>query len=231
MADNKRSSKERLINEIHGTLTQNIMLGQDPQKAIDDAIAKKMNTSKYNAGRLVMTEEAAFASMAQKECYKELDVEKFEVIETFDAITCEMCGEMDEKVFPMSEYQVGLTVPPFHPNCRGCTAPWFEDDFGVKGQRAARDIKTGETYYVPEDMTYEEWKAQQDGLYGKGNVDKFTDRGIIKDKQEKEEQSDVYEVGKIDVEKYKCIAPDITTDRCHTVQSELIALSVVVGYV
>ena len=165
------SNKERLINEIHGTLTQNIMLGQDPQKAID-AIAKKMNTSKYNAGRLVMTEEAAFANMAQKECYNELGVEKYEVVETFDASTCETCGAMDGKVFPMSEYQVGLTVPPFHPNCRGCTAPAFDDDFGVKGQRAARDIKTGKTYNVPADMTYDEWKKQQDGLYGEGSVDK-----------------------------------------------------------
>ena len=184
------SNKEKLINEIHGTLTQNIMLGQDPQKAID-AIAKKMNTSKYNAGRLVMTEQAAFAAMAQKECYKELDVEKFEVIETFDAITCEMCGEMDGKVFPMSEYQVGLNVPPFHPNCRGCTAPWFEDDFGVKGQRAARDIKTGETYYVPADMSYEEWKAQQDGLYGEGSVDKA--RKMSYNEKADKEQYDRYQ--------------------------------------
>ena len=171
------SNKEKLINEIHGTLTQNIMLGQDPQKAID-AVAKKMNTSKYNAGRLVMTEEAAFAAKAQQECYKELGVEKYEVVETFDAITCETCGAMDGKVFPMSEYQVGLTVPPFHPNCRGCTAPAFDDDFGEVGERAARDIKTGKTYNVPADMTYEEWKKQQDG----GDVDKSAENGIIKSK-------------------------------------------------
>lgn len=151
------SSKEKLINEIHGVLTQNIMLGQDPQKAID-AIANKMNTSKYNAGRLVMTEEAAFAAKAQQECYKELDVEKYEIVETFDAIACDTCRAMDGKVFPMSEYQVGLTVPPFHPNCRGCTAPAFDEDFGEVGERAARDIKTMKTYNVPADMSYEEWK-------------------------------------------------------------------------
>lgn len=167
------SNKEKLINEIHGTLTQNIMLGQDPQKAID-AIAKKMNTSKYNAGRLVMTEEAAFASMAQQECYKNLGVEKYEVVETLDASTCETCGALDGKVFAMSEYQVGLTVPPFHPYCRGCTAPYF-DDFNEGGERAARDIKTGKTYNVPADMTFEEWKKQQDG----GGVDKSTENDII----------------------------------------------------
>ena len=81
---------------------------------------------------------------------------------------------MDGKVFPMSEYQVGLTVPPFHPNCRGCTAPYF-DDFNEGGERAARDIKTGKTYNVPADMTYDEWKRQQDG----GDVDKSAENGII----------------------------------------------------
>ena len=53
------NSKEKLISEIHKELTQNILLGGDPQRAINN-IAKKMNTSKNNAGRLVMTEEAYF---------------------------------------------------------------------------------------------------------------------------------------------------------------------------
>ena len=36
-------NKQKLISEMHNELTRNVMLGQDPQKAID-AIAKKMNT-------------------------------------------------------------------------------------------------------------------------------------------------------------------------------------------
>lgn len=50
-------NRQKLVNELNNTLTQNIILGKDPQKAIDE-IARKMNTSKTNAGRLVMTEEA-----------------------------------------------------------------------------------------------------------------------------------------------------------------------------
>ena len=74
-------NKQKFISEIHNELTRNIMLGKDPQKAID-AIAKKMNTSKRNAGRLVMTEEAYFSSAAQKECFNDLDVEKYEIVAT-----------------------------------------------------------------------------------------------------------------------------------------------------
>ena len=37
----------------------------------------QMNTSKHNAGRLVMTEEAYFSSAAQKDCFNDLDVEEY----------------------------------------------------------------------------------------------------------------------------------------------------------
>ncbi len=47
---------------------------------------------------------------------------------------------------------------------------YFDDNFGQIGKRAARD-ENGKTYYVPEDMTYREWKAQQDALHGAGTVD------------------------------------------------------------
>ena len=50
-----------------------------------------------------------------------------------------------------------MTVPPFHPNCRSVTAPYFDDEFEL-GTRAARDPETGKTVSVPEDMTYPEWK-------------------------------------------------------------------------
>lgn len=150
-------NKAKLISEVHKELTQNIMLGADPQKAID-AIAKKMNISKYNAGRLVMTEEAYFSSAAQKDCFNDLDVEQYEIVATLDSHTSEICQEMDGKVFPMKDFEPGITAPPFHVFCRSTTVPHFDENFGQVGKRAARDEKTGKTYYVPADMTYKEWK-------------------------------------------------------------------------
>jgi len=151
-------NRQKLVNELNQTLTQNIVLGQDPQKAID-AIAKKMNTSKANAGRLVMTEEAFFSSAAQKDCFNELDVEEFEIVATLDSHTSEICQDMDGKHFPMSQWEVGVTAPPFHVYCRTTTVPYFEDDFGSVGERAARG-EDGKTYHVPADMTYKQWKEK-----------------------------------------------------------------------
>lgn len=149
-------NKQKLVNELNTTLTQNIMLGQDPQKAID-TIAKKLNVSKQNAGRLVMTEEAYFSSEAQKDCFRKLDVEEFEVVATLDSHTSDICQEMDGKHFPMTQWEVGVTAPPFHVWCRTTTVPYFEDMVSL-GERAARNPDTGKTYTVPADMTYQQWE-------------------------------------------------------------------------
>ncbi len=183
-------NKQKLISEVHKELTQNIMLGQDPQKAID-AIAKKMNTSKNNAGRLVMTEEAYFSSAAQKDCFRDLDVEQYEIVATLDSHTSEICREMDGKVFPMKAFEPGVTAPPFHVWCRSTTIPYFEDDFGQIGERAARDEETGKTYYIPADMNYQEWEktfvngSDKSGLQEVNKDAKLTPREEIRKAEQK----------------------------------------------
>ncbi len=150
-------NKEKLITEVHRELTQDILLGRDPQKAIDN-IARKMNASKNNAGRLIMTEEAYFSSAAQKDCFKDLGVEQYEIVATLDSHTSDICQSLDGQVFPMKDFEPGVTAPPFHVYCRSTTVPYFDDDFGQIGERAARNEETGKTYYVPDNMTYREWK-------------------------------------------------------------------------
>lgn len=149
------SERVRLLDNVHTNLTQNMILGKPPDMAIQN-LAKAMNTSKQNAGRLIMTESAYFSNLAQKDAYKELDVERFEVVETLDASTCDICGGMDGKHFPVSEFQAGVTVPPFHPWCRGTTVPYFDDDIS---KRAARD-QEGKTDEVPSDMKFAQWQAR-----------------------------------------------------------------------
>ena len=158
-------NKSKLVNELHTELTQTAILGKSPDDAIKN-ISRKMNTSKNNAGRLVMTEQAYFSSQAQKDCFSELEVEKFEIVATLDNHTSELCQDMDGKVFNMKDYEPGVTAPPFHVWCRSVIVPYFDDEFTLGEERAARDEKTGETYYVPGNMKYGEWK------------EKFADEGL-----------------------------------------------------
>lgn len=161
-------NKDQLVNTLHTSLTQGIIRGESPQK-IAAQLAKTMNVAKSNASRLIRTETAYFHEQAQKQVYEDLGVEEYEILETLDTRTCAVCGGLDGKVFKESEYEPGVTAPPFHPNCRGTTVPYFADD---EGERIARDIN-GKTYYVPSNMTYEEWKKQQDLKYGKGTIDNY----------------------------------------------------------
>lgn len=170
-------NRQKLVNELNQTLTQNIMLGKDPQKAID-AIAKKMNSSKKNAGKLVMTEKAFFSSAAQKDCFAELDVEQFEIVATLDSHTSEICQEMDGKHFEISKWEVGVNAPPFHPWCRSTTVPYFDDEFDAVGERAARGAD-GKTYYIPADMKYKDWKQK----FVKDSISDDTKKNYVKYQQ------------------------------------------------
>lgn len=184
------NSKTKLIGEVHNELSKNLLTGADPQKAID-SLAKKMGTSKSNAGRLVMTEQAYFSSAAQKDCFNDLDVEEYEIVATLDSHTSDICRSLDGRVFKMSDYKPGVTAPPFHVYCRSTTAPHFKENFDV-GERAARGAD-GKTYYVPDDVTYSEWKkAFVDGDKSgfaevqKNHFSRTEKRGTIKPKEQSE---------------------------------------------
>ena len=154
------TNKEKLIGELHSSLTRNIITGADPAKAIKE-IKSKMGVSSNAAGRLIMTESAYFGSVAQKDMLNNLDVEKYEIVATLDSKTSEICRSLDGKVFDMKDYQAGVTAPPFHPYCRTTTAPYFDDweELGIDRERVARNDKS-KNYFVDGNMTYKEWEAK-----------------------------------------------------------------------
>lgn len=166
--------KNELVGNVQKELTQGLLRGDSPQK-ITDAIQKKFNVSRYQAGRLVHTETSYFNAVSTKQSYQDLGVEKVEILETLDSHTCEICQPLDGTVIPLAQYEPGVTVPPFHPNCRGTTCPYFDD---MAGERAARNAD-GEVYYVPANMTYAQWKeAFVDGV--KDGLTVATAGGVLK---------------------------------------------------
>lgn len=154
-------NRAEMVGKLHQELTRQIITGDSPDKAITELskyVKQEAGRARQKAGTLVMTEAAAIGNQAQHDCFKDLDVEQFEVVETLDSRTCETCGDMDGRHYPMTSFEIGVTAPPFHPNCRGCIAPYFDDEFQPK-KRAARDEETGETVMV-DNMTYEKWKNE-----------------------------------------------------------------------
>lgn len=176
-------NKNKLVNELHNELTQMTILGRSPDEAIRN-ISKKMNTSKTNAGRLVMTESAYFSSQSQKDAFNDLDVEQYEILATLDSRTSAICQELDGKVFDMKDHEAGVTAPPFHVLCRTTTVPFFDDEFNI-GERAARDEETGQTYYVPSNITYPQWKEKFVDKISKDGLKPMTPGDIVKVVKEK----------------------------------------------
>lgn len=154
-----RQHRPQLIMKLHRDLTDALIRGTGPDKAIQ-SIAKSFDVGLSAAARLVQTEEAYFSSVAQGDVFKDLDVEQYEIVATLDSHTSDICQDLDGKVFPMSEFEAGVTAPPFHPRCRSTTVPYFDDDIEQNSTRAARDPETGATVQVPANMKYHEWKKR-----------------------------------------------------------------------
>lgn len=151
------TNKTKLINNLDQELSRMVMTGESPQKAIEN-IKKSMNTSVYNAKRLVMTESAYFTTIGQKDAFGELDVEEYEIVATLDNKTSDICQKQDGQHYPVKDMMAGVNAPPFHVFCRSTTCPYFDDEFSAEDMRVAKDEDTGEWYEVPANMKYPEWK-------------------------------------------------------------------------
>ncbi|MBU5435567.1 minor capsid protein [Pseudoflavonifractor sp. MSJ-37] len=172
-------NKNDLVGSVSKSLTQGLLRGDSPAK-ITTAIQKQFGVHRYKAGRLVNTETTYFNAVATKESYKDLGVEMVEIIETLDSHTCSICGGLDGKVIPIAQYEPGVTVPPFHPNCRGTTAPAIDPKYA--GERAARN-EDGKVYYVPANMKYADWVQTFVNGGSKGGLTAATGAAIMKAKR------------------------------------------------
>lgn len=157
--------RPELIKKLHDGLTLNLIQGKSPDKLIDE-ITKQFNAKMHQAENLVQTEKAYFQSLAQKDAFNDLGVKEYEIVATLDSKTSDICREMDGKHFKLDDFAPGATAPPFHNRCRTATAPYFNDEFTIDEERAARDDSDGSYYTVPGNIKYDEWYDK----YVKDNV-------------------------------------------------------------
>ena len=194
--------KDHLQTQLMEAVTTMLIQGVHPQKLTKE-FARKMQSKKFDAYRLLHTESSFLMSEAAHAGYKEDGVEKYEILATLDSKTCGVCGELDGKLYEIGKEVVGVNMPPFHPLCRCTDVPYYDDTPTEDLTRVARDPETGKTYEVPADMTWKEWK--------KKFIEKTSKFDTIEPENTKEEIQ-VHSVGKIDRNIYKCITDDIVTD-------------------
>lgn len=149
--------KDKLLATLDTELRQGLITGKRPDE-ITKVISDKLEVSKSNAKRLVLTESSAIHSQSRKAMYERMGVEKYEVVATLDLRTSDICRNLDGKVFDVKDYERGVTAPPFHVYCRSTTVPYYNDDIQaeIENTRIARDPETGKSFKV-EHLTYTEW--------------------------------------------------------------------------
>lgn len=153
---------EKLTTSLKDNLIRDIIRGASPEETAKN-IKKEFNASKANAIRLAYTETAAISSKATQDSYKNIGVKKYQILATLDLKTSDICRDMDGKIFDYKDYRIGITAPPFHPNCRTETVPYFDDDIQREIDnslgRMARDPETGKSGRI-KNLTYREWYSK-----------------------------------------------------------------------
>lgn len=154
-----------IAQRIREDVLEGAMTGLPACRAME-RIEEDFRVRAYEARRLVRTETARMAAEADKASMEACGIEEYEFCATLDEATCSRCGALDGKRFPAKQGEPGVNMEPLHPNCGCYTVPVVEEFGGRAGTRLARDPETGENVKIPEDMTFEQWKA---GLQGDGD--------------------------------------------------------------
>lgn len=102
------------------------MIKQDNIDKVLNQIDKRFGTIENVMKALVLTESTAVGSIARREIFKELGVEKYQFFTRADERICDVCGSLHGIIFPMSAYEVGATASPIHPRCRCFEIPIWE---------------------------------------------------------------------------------------------------------
>ncbi len=150
------TNREQLVGTLQAEITRALITGDD-SASVGKAIAKKLNASLYAASRVAQTEITRVTTESDKDTFAEMDVEEVEVVGTLDLHTCGTCGDMDSKHMTRDEAVVGITAPPFHPNCR-CQLVPYDKDFPDE-YRLMRDPLTGKNKVI-KNMSFNEWKEK-----------------------------------------------------------------------
>ena len=134
--------KEKLVNALDDIVIRGLATGESFDK-MALKLAKRMDTSKSNAKRLIMTESARMENEGLLAYYKETGVKELIFVATLDMRTSDICRAMDGEIIPIDKAQIGLNVPPLHPYCRSVISPYYEGN--ESSTRMYRDKDTGKS--------------------------------------------------------------------------------------
>lgn len=149
-------NKDKLLQSLKEELVRGMIQGTSTQ-SMAKSLKDKMNTSSFNAKRIIRTEANFVLNEATARGYESQGLEKYEILATLDSRTSSVCQKHDGKIYNVKDKVAGVNYPPFHPHCRTTVIPYFEKN--NDSVRVAREAD-GQNTYVPANTTYKQWKEQ-----------------------------------------------------------------------
>lgn len=143
---------------VQDEVSQGLLLGEHPSK-IAERIKNVEDISDVRANRMARTTVTAVSNEAHMESYEKHGVKRYEFRAMYNERTCDECGRLDGKTFPISEKRPGVNFPPIHPNCRCTTGAALSKE--VKERLRQNAINNGHALPMRDRMTFEEWRKQQ----------------------------------------------------------------------
>lgn len=147
--------KFELQNQLRETLTTGFIRG-DSIQTMAKRLAERLDVSRSNATRLIITESSHIHNSAEFNAYKECGFDEYEFLSSNNANVCKRCSAMDGQRFKLSERKDGENFPPLHPICH-CTHIPFDPDDDIEGFKDR--LENGE-------LSYDKWYEK----YVKGRV-------------------------------------------------------------
>ena len=120
------ANQNELRNNINQTIERALIRGEHPRKAA--ASIKRLVRDDYGkanraADRILVTESARGQIIAQRESYKAAGIDQY--IYLAESSACDICNELDDKVFKVKDMVIGENAPFMHPFCKCSTSAYY----------------------------------------------------------------------------------------------------------
>ncbi|SFC84699.1 phage putative head morphogenesis protein, SPP1 gp7 family [Streptococcus gallolyticus] len=113
-----------LARDLRDVLKRGFIRGDDVRSMAGE-LAKKYNVARSRAQTLIRTDGTAIINRATIERYKDAGLKYYRISVHLDSRTSDICREIsrEDKRYSLDEFEVGVTAPPFHYNCRSAVIP------------------------------------------------------------------------------------------------------------
>ena len=121
------ANQNELRSNINQAIERALIRGEHPRNSaasIKRLVRDEYGMKKRAADRILVTESSRGQIIAQRESYKDAGIDHY--IYLAENSACDICHELDDKVFRVKDMVIGVNAPFMHPWCKCSTAGYVE---------------------------------------------------------------------------------------------------------